>query len=359
MKKFLRRFDWLLLAAILVCLTFGLTIIRSVSPNLLWTQFTYSLISLAAFFLFSQIDFRIYEKTVVFFYLGSLIFLLATFLFGVITRGAVRWIQIGQLTVQPSELVKPFLIIFFAYHLASLKDFSFGRALASLGLLLLPAILIFRQPDLGSSLLVIIAWLAVLVASGAEFRWILGGLIIVSLLLPLGWRFLAPYQQERLSSFVDPLKDPLGAGFTVIQAMTAVGSGQFWGRGLGWGTQSHLRFLPERHTDFIFASLGEELGFLGTTVLLASFVILFWRILRAAEGAKDRAGFCFCLGIFGLLFSQVVINIGMNLGLVPITGITLPLVSYGGSSLLGTMVALGMVESVARDKKRDEVIEIK
>jgi rod shape determining protein RodA len=359
MKKLFAHFDWFLLASIIVCLSLGLTVIKSVAPGLFWTQFLYAVLGLMVFLLFSQIDFQIYEKTAFTFYFFSLFFLLLTFLFGYFSRGAVRWIKLGNFTLQPSEIVKPFLLVFFAYFLSSLPKIKIGQLVASLCLLLLPVALIFYQPDLGSSFVIALSWLVALIASGIEFKLIIGSLFLFLLTIPLGWKLIAPYQKERIATFINPLKDPLGAGFTVIQAVTAIGSGQFWGRGLGWGTQSHLQFLPERHTDFIFASLSEELGFLGAISLIIVFSFLLWRILRTAQGTKDKASFVFCCGIFGLIFGQVIINIGMNLGLVPVTGIPLPLVSYGGSSLLSTMISLGMVVNIGRNKEKGETVEIR
>ena len=169
------------------------------------------------------------------------------------------------------------------------------------------------------------------------------------------WRFLKDYQRARVLSFLNPYSDPLGTGYNVIQAVISVGSGKFFGRGLGRGTQSHLYFLPERHSDFIFASLAEELGFLGASLLLVFYFLLLFQILKIAKNAADDFGFLIVTGVFSHLSFQILVNIGMNLGLLPITGITLPLVSTGGSSLLATMVSLGLVENVGRSRRLEEV----
>jgi rod shape determining protein RodA len=225
--------------------------------------------------------------------------------------------------------------------------------------LLLPALLVFLQPDLGSSLVLVFSWLGIVFASGVS--WVYLGFLLVPLAgsLPLVWHFLKDYQRQRLLSFLSPSGDPLGAGYHLVQSMVAVGAGRFLGRGFGQGTQSHLRFLPEGQTDFIFASFAEEMGFLGSLILVFCFLLLLWRVLVVALEARNRFGYLVCLGAFSLLFFQTVVNMGMNLGLLPITGVTLPLVSYGGSSLLATFIFLGLVESVARFGRKREVVEIK
>jgi len=169
---------------------------------------------------------------------------------------------------------------------------------------------------------------------------------------------LASYQRRRLLTFINPQADPLLAGYNAIQAVITVGSGQLWGRGLGHGTQSHLRFLPERHTDFIFASLTEELGLIGSLLVISLFTLLLWRILVAARQAPDRFGHLICLGVFSSLFSQMFINIGMNIGLLPITGVTLPLLSSGGSSLIATAISLGLVVNIASQARSPRPLQI-
>lgn len=343
----------MMFVAILGLLVFNLLIIWSIAPRLFLQQLTYIILGLGLFFLFSLIDWRIYPKFSWLFYLGSLIFLGITFLFGTITRGVSRWIQIGGLTIQPSELVKPFLVLFFAWFFSEgieIKKIFLGSLL-----LTLPAFLIFIQPDLGSSLVVILLWLGITLAAGVSWRWLAGGFGFLVVTLPLIWQLLKDYQRQRIYTFVNPFADPLKSGYNIIQSIIAIGSGQLAGRGLGRGTQSHLRFLPERHSDFIFASLAEELGFLGALILLSFFALLLWRILVIAQKTDNRFGMLICLGIFTMIFSQIFINIGMNLGLMPITGITLPLISSGGSSLVAVLISLGIIENIARFSKKNEV----
>lgn len=359
MKNIFKNFDWLIVLAMIVLLLLSLTMVGSVATRLLPQQALYTLFGLFLFFLVSQLDYRIFERLTLLLFLFSLFGLFSTFLFGHLTRGSVRWIQVGGFTLQPSELVKPFLILIFASFASSHQTLNLKSLILNFLLLLFPAFLIFRQPDLGSSLVVILVWGAIVFSSGIAWRWIVSGGILTATFLPFIWRLLKSYQKERIYTFLRPFSDPLGAGYNMIQSIVAIGSGQLVGRGLGRGTQSHLRFLPERHTDFIFASLAEELGFLGAGLLILAYGLLLWRILRVGQESSDSFGFLICIGAFTLIFSQTFINIGMNLGLVPITGITLPLVSSGGSSLVATMISLGLVESVARLAKPREGIEIR
>lgn len=358
MKKYFSNFDWLLFGAFLALLILGLFTLASVSPGLFPQQGLYALLGLVLFFLFSQIDYRIFEKLTFFLYLGSIVFLLSPLIFGTLTRGAVRWVQIGGLTVQPSEIVKPILVLFFAWFFGQSR-ITLRRFLIGGLLLVLPVFLIFWQPALGTSLVVIFSWWGMVV--GADIAWRFLALTVTPFIigLPLIWRFLKDYQRQRIFSFLNPLSDPLGAGYHLIQAKVAVGSGQLLGRGFGRGTQSQLRFLPERQTDFIFASFAEEMGFLGSLILILGFLVLFWRILTVARQTEDLFGYLICVGVFSMLFFQAFINMGMNLGLLPITGVTLPLISHGGSSLMATMVSLGLVESVARLSKKRKSLEIR
>lgn len=350
MKKLFANFDWGILASLIILLILGLAMIKSVASGFFSQHLTYVFLGLLIFFLFSQIDYRLFPRLKTVFYFASLAGLILTFVFGVVTRGSIRWIQIGGFTFQPSELVKPFLILSLGAFLTSSPITNYQSLLTNLSLFILPALLIFAQPDLGSSLVVALFWLGMVLAS--EIPWRLVGVVglLIAIFLPIGWFSLQYYQQIRFLTFFNPFSDPLGAGYNMIQAMIAVGSGQTLGRGLGWGTQSHLRFLPERHTDFIFASLAEELGFLGAVFLIVVYGFLLWRILKIAGKTKDKFGFLVSIGVFGMIFVQVMINIGMNLGLTPITGITLPLISYGGSSLVATMISLGIVANIARWK---------
>lgn len=355
MNKLALRFDWLMMGAVVCLLIFGLLTIGSIASNIFLEQLVFAILGLGLFFLFSQIDWRIYPRLAWFFYIASLLILGVTFIFGTISRGAIRWIQIGALTIQPSELAKPLLILFFAYFFSQEEKMDIRRVLWGGLLLLLPALLVFAQPDLGSTIVIGLFWLAMILGAGLGWRWLAAGAGAICLSLPIIWRFLKEYQKQRIYTFLNPTLDPLSSGYNIIQSIIAVGSGQLFGRGLGMGTQSHLRFLPERHSDFIFASIAEELGFLGVGALLFIFALLLWRILRTAQNVNDRFAMLVCLGVFALIFSQFFINAGMNLGLLPVTGITLPLVSSGGSSLVAILVSLGIIENIAGFIGKNEV----
>jgi len=359
MTKKLPGFDWALFIVVFAISFFGIIVVGNLTAGILVQQLVNFFLGLVFFFILSLIDYRIYKKFAPFIYVACLLFLLAPLVFGTLTRGAYRWIQIGPFPLQPSEIVKPFLIIFFAYYFSSKEHFSVKELLMGCFLAIVPIFLIFIQPDLGSSVVVALSWIGVVIGSGVSLALLVAGGISFLLLAPLAWRFLLlDYQKQRVFTFLNPLNDPLGSGYNLIQATVAVGSGKLFGRGFGRGTQSHLRFLPERHTDFVFASIAEELGFIFSGLLIIGFFILLWRILIVSKKTKDIFGGLICLGVFSLIFSQVFINIAMNLGLLPITGITLPLVSYGGSSFTSTMIGLGIVENISRLKKKEEMIII-
>lgn len=359
MNKSFLRLDWTLALSSLIILFFGLVAVSSIAKNLFFQQLSHVLIGLLFFFLFSKIDYHLYSRFKWWIYVGIIGFLISTFIFGAVTRGTIRWIKIFNLTLQPSELVKPLIIVFFASLFQEIKEFSMSNLAKTIALIVIPVILIFLQPALGSSLVVLLSWIGMILAAGLSIKIVLSasGLVLVS--SPLLWKFLKSYQRERIISFLNPLADPLGTGYNLIQSVVAVGSGQLFGRGLGKGTQAQLMFLPERQSDFIFASIAEEFGFLGGIILIFMIVFLLWRILKIGQMSSDKHGFLICLGVFSLLISQILINIGMNLGLIPITGITLPLVSYGGSSLVATLISLGIVNNVSLRRKRQHFLEIK
>jgi len=352
MRKSIYAFDWLLFLAVLIISIFSLVVNYFLVSNLFFQQIFYLILGLIVFFIFSRIDFRVWEKLGWFEFLGSIIFLLTPLVFGSVTRGAVRWIRLGPFTIQPSELVKPFLIAFFSFFFVTKKNFEFKKVLTGFLLLLIPAILIFVQPDLGSSLVMGISVLGILFAAGLPWRFFLGFAGVGLVFLPTAWKFLLKeYQKDRILSFLNPYSDPLGRGYNLIQSTVAVGAGKFFGRGLGRGTQSGLQFLPERHTDFMFASFAENFGFLGVLIFLGVFSFLLWRILKIASQADNNFAFLFGCGVFCLIFTQGFVNIGMNLGLLPVTGIPLPLLSYGGSSFLSTMIMLGILENICYNKR--------
>ena len=346
--RFTSRTDLILLSAILFLTAFGVIALRSLAPSLFPLYFVYVVLALIAFVVFSLVDFEILSLFSKHLYIFSILLLLTPLFIGQVTRGAIRWIPIGPITIQPAEIVRPFLIIFFANYLTKEK-ITIRRLIKALLLLGLPTFLILIQPSLGVSALTVLGFIGVFLASDINKKSLLFTALAIIVLLPLSWQILAPYQKDRVISFIDPGSDPYGSGYNSLQAMISVGSGKLVGRGLGKGVQTQLAFLPERHTDFIFASIAEEMGFIGAgLIILASFVV-FWRISRVISEPRSIAARAFVAGIFLTLFSQTFIHIGMNMGLLPITGIPLPLVSAGGSSLVATCVSLAIVTTSRKD----------
>jgi rod shape determining protein RodA len=333
--------DIILFVAIVSLLIFSAVVLVSLDKALFPAYFLFIFISLLAFWFFSQIDFEIVSVFSKFFYIASIVLLLLTIVIGSVTRGTVRWIPIGAFHLQPAEIVRPFLLVFFANYLAK-GEVTLKKALKALGLLALPVVLIFIQPSLSVSVLTIIGFFGVALASKFNKKYLLIGFAGLIVLLPLVWQILAPYQKQRITSFLEPGSDPLGAGYNSLQSTIAAGSGKIFGTGLGKGVQTQLAFLPEKQTDFIFASIGEELGFVGAGfVLLISFIILF-RLTYYMERSVSPAGRAYISGFFLIYLIQVFIHVGMNMGMLPITGLPFPLLSAGGSSLLATMIGLGI-----------------
>jgi len=298
-------------------------------------------LGIGAFIIFSKIDFEVLSLFSTHLYIFSILFLTLPLIIGEVTRGTVRWIQIGSFTLQPSELVKPFLLLFFSNLIINSKLGPKEIVKNSL-LAILPAFLIFIQPSLGVTILLLVSYFGVILASRIDKKRLIFILSIIAISLPLFWIFLAPYQKERVTSFVKGGHDPLGAGYNAIQSVITVGSGKLWGKGPGRGVQTQLYFLPERHTDFVFASISEELGFIGAFFVLLSLFLLISRLILIMENSVNPVARAFIMGTLLVLGFQIFINIGMNMGIVPITGLPLPLVSAGGSAFLATMMSLGI-----------------
>ncbi len=340
------KIDVFLVFSILLLLGFGLIVIWSTNPALAQKQVYFVLVGLVLFFLLSLFDYRNLAQVSPYLFFVVVILLAITPLFGQRIRGAGRWFRLGPVTFQPSEFVKLSLVLVLSwfYCVSSLKPLY--KFLVGLVVSVVIAGLVVVQPDLGTAVVLIVLWGFVSFMAHLPLIYFLYFAAVAVLLLPLVWAFLAPYQRERIFSFLNPGSDPLGGGYNVIQAVIAVGSGMLLGRGLGRGPQSQLRFLPERTTDFIFASLAEEWGLLGVIVFLGLFFSLLVRVWKTASSSDTGFGALLSTGIFAIIFTQVVINVGMNVGIMPITGLPLPLISAGGSSLITTLASLGLVHSV-------------
>jgi rod shape determining protein RodA len=346
-----KMFDWWLIGATALLLGMGLVIQVSIAPESLPVHIFYIGAGLVAFFLAQSVNPRLYSLLAKYLFAGSILFLLVPILIGIESRGAVRWIPLGPFTLQPSELVKPFLLIGFAKYFSTRQLVKVSEIILGLILVAVPVTIVFFQPDLGSSLVLGAGWLSIVILAGIPGKWLVGAAAIAAAVIPGMWFILKDYQKSRLSAFISPHSDPLGSGYNVLQAVIAAGSGQLTGRGLGRGTQSHLRFLPENHTDFVYASLSEELGLIGVAILFFGYGLICWRLVSIASQTESRFGKLLAAGIAGMIFFQMFINIGMNLGILPVTGIPLPLVSYGGSSLVSTLFALGVAQSLNRGAK--------
>ncbi len=296
----------------------------------------------------SFFDYRALKNYTGLFYIFACFILVAVLLFSSAIKGAFSWFSFGFFNFQPSELAKVIIVIILAKYLSKAGGYgNFKKVFASGVYALLPVFLIFLQPDLGSSLVIIFTWLAMLILSGIEKKYIVLIAILGLVSFAGGWTFiLKDYQKDRVATFLNPQSDPHEAGYNVIQSVIAVGSGTVWGKGLGYGSQSQLNFLPEKHTDFIFAVIAEEMGFIGVLLVLGLFAIVFHRLSKIALEAQDNFGKFLVLGSSFTLAFHVVVNIGMNMGLMPVTGIPLPFLSYGGSSLISFLIMIGLVQSV-------------
>jgi rod shape determining protein RodA len=346
-----------MIVAVLLLLSLGIAVIYSSNPSLAIQQGIFALLGLGAYFILRTFDYRSLTSFIKISYIITVILLIITLILGFESRGSVRWIPLGLFNLQPSEFAKLVLILalanFWKNNLPNWKNIfkSF--------LIFLPiAALVFRQPDLGTTLTIGFIWLGMLIASHISF-WKLSIMGLATLLIaPSIWFLLRDYQKQRIYSFLSPTQDPQGIGFHVIQSMIAVGSGQLFGRGLGRGTQSRLQFLPEFQTDFIFAFIAEELGFIGSMLVILLYSYIFYSLFKILSLAGDRFGELIIIGVFSMIFFQSVINIGMNVGILPITGITLPLLSYGGSSLITTLMCFGIIDSIRRFGTRKKEVNI-
>lgn len=341
-------------AIILICIGItGLFIIASIAGELFLQQLVYLCVAVALAIGLSFLDASIIAWVSPVSYVFVLLFLALSYT-GPDIRGATRWIMIGGAQLQPSELVKPMLLLIFSWLMLKYPPRNLRNLPLHIISFLIPLLLVFKQPDLGTSIVYTVSWLAMMISGGFPLSVFALSVGFGSFFLPAGWQFLYDYQRARVLTFINPALDPRGAGYNALQSMIAVGSGQLIGRGLGRGTQSHLRFLPEFHTDFIFATLVEELGFIGGLLLLAGYAILLWRILSPLVNGSvdDLYTFLFSIGLFTMLLTQIIINTGMNMGIIPITGITLPLVSYGGSSLLSIGISFGLLWALRHGRKQ-------
>ncbi len=357
MRKYLsyRDFDWALLGFTLLISAFGVLEIYSATITTKFAgvhikQVYWLLAGLAITFAVSFIDYHLLMEKVHWAYVISILSLLAVYAVGVTALGAKRWLRLpGVGLFQPSEWVKLVLVIAVARYVSSLnqREMTWPDILKAGMIVGLPFLLVVKQPDLGTSLTYLPILVIGLFLGGIKLKHVAVVLVAGLLVVPVAWKWgMKPYQKERLVNFTHPENDPKGSGYQIQQSLIAVGSGGVWGRGFAKGTQTQGMFLPVTHTDFIFAAFAEEHGFVGAILVLLLYFVMLMRLIQNAQTAPDRAGTMIIMGVVAILIFHVLVNVGMVVGFMPVTGIPLPLMSYGGSSVLFTFLALGIVMNI-------------
>jgi len=358
-RTFFRRIDLNFALVILALNLIGLINLYSAthgvrideSTTLFWQQIVWLTAGWVIYFAVTLIDYQLFFRIAYFVYFINLLALIGVTFFGTISYGAQRWLDLGFFRYQPSETMKLGLVIILA-RLLSQKNVGYGMGYKDLAfptlLMLIPFAFTAEQPDLGTAMLLFAISFGMFLFVKIRTSIVAAGLMIVLVAAPLAWNFgLKEYQKNRVLTFLSPGRDPRGTGYNSIQSKIAVGSGRILGKGFRKGTQSQLEFLPERHTDFIFSVLSEEHGFIGSVTTFGLFIVLYLMGIRIAAQARDKFGALIVIGVLTYLFLHMMINIGMVIGLLPIVGVPLPLLSYGGSSMLTTMLGLGLISSVA------------
>ena len=350
-----RRFDWLLLLAIVMLSIFGVIMINSAvqgDPELAGfpkRQAFYLAVGLALMFITAAFDYHLLRTLTIPFYIFVLALLAIVGAIGQSIFGAQSWINFfGLFPIQPSELAKVALALALGSYLAANQEHIGELRVVLTGLIIIAPIfvLVALQPDLGTAIVLAVEAAAIFFVAGLRIRYIIAGVVLAALSAPLAWSMLAEHQRTRILIFIDPTANP-DAYFNVKQALVGVGSGGLLGKGYGQGTQSQLHFLRVRHTDFIFSVIAEELGFVGATLMLLTLFFIIWRLWRIADGAADPFGGLLVTGLTAIILFQTLVVVGMNMGLLPVTGLPLPFVSYGGNAMLSLMIFIGLAQSVA------------
>lgn len=357
------KFDWILIVATLLLLSVGLLALYSISVTekpadgmtFFGRQMVAFVIGFVIMVVFSLLDYHYFKSHSKIIYFLMLILLLAVLLMGSLVRGTTGWISIGFINFQPVELAKILLILSLASFITKSKAMlsELSRIIASFGIAGTAIFLVLRQPDFGSALVLVSILVTMLLLSGIEWKYLASLFFLGILSIIITWFLLADYQKNRIINFVNPENDPKGSGYNVIQSMIAVGSGGMSGKGLGHGSQSQLNFLPENHTDFIFAVIAEEFGVFGVGVVMLLMCVIFYRIKKIAEISMDNFGYLIVAGSMAMFFTQVVVNIGMNIGVMPVTGIPLIFLSYGGSSLISSFIVIGIINNIFISSRRN------
>ena len=352
--KKMKKFDYVLLLSAFLLLAIGITAVYSATytrtTSFYQKQILWAIIGTGMFFTFSNIDYRIYSKYSKLIYIFNVVFLISVFIFGSKVLGAQRWIKLGPISIQPSELAKLFVVLTFSDLLIrNYKDTFRGfKDLILSGIHIVPIfLLVAAQPDLGTGVVILFVYMVLIFLNGIDYKTYFTLCGVGAALMPVAYFFaLKPYQRQRVFTFLHPEDDLLGSGWNIIQSKIAVGSGQLFGKGFLNGTQDKLRFLPESQTDFIFAVISEEFGFVGSVTIIGLYFLLIFTILKIAQKTEDRYGQLVCYGIAAIIFFHTLVNIGMVIGVMPVKGLPLLLLSYGGSSLMFVSTMLGIVQSV-------------
>jgi len=343
--------EWLYIIAVVGLSTAGLLVFYSLSIESslvdLFKQLGMVVLGWLLFFWSSRTDYRFLKSVGNILYGLLLILLFLVIILGEVKYGARRWIDLGLFSFQPSEIGKILFAVFLAKFMSSRgEQFGWRDLLISIWWLALPFLLVVWQPDLGTALVFVVIWGVMIYVSPLSRRYIGVMITLVLLALPLIWFGMHDYQRNRILTFIEPSRDPYGAGYNVLQSQIAVGSGGWWGQGLGRGWQSQLHFLPVAYSDFAFAVLAEEFGFVGSVVVLICFAYVVWYVWRVGFQATDQFGFYLAVGLGAMFLFQFIVNIAMNIGIMPVTGIPLPLISSGGTSILTYFYLLGLVYSI-------------
>lgn len=360
-----RRFDFSLFAVTVILVVLGVVAIYSAYEysipkegrtwwdSLVNRQVVFGILGFILFFGALIIDYRHLMSLSRFLFIGIMLVLASTAIFGSTSFGAQSWLRIQDQMLQPSELAKV-LVIMISAHILGTEEEKLERltpVLVSLVVVLPPTLLIYLQPDFGTALILLASWVVMVFLAGVRWRHLALFAGVAAVAAPIIWFRLADYQRKRILDFIYPTEASSEDSYNIIQALISIGSGSWWGKGLLHGTQAQLYFLRVRHTDFIFSVWAEEMGFVGALVLIGLILLLAWRIIHVALHARDNKGRLLAAGVAAMIFIQAFINLGMNVNILPVTGLPLPLVSYGGSSLVSTLLALGLVENVAMRSK--------
>ena len=357
LRRAMGQLDWVLIFVTLALSAFGvLMIFSSIQTNtalleeaLHWKQLIWISVGVVSVTLILLFDYHHFTRLAYIFYFLLVALLVLVLISGKMVYGAKRWLVLGPMRFQPSEFSRLAIILVLARYFGSRENtepLEFRELILPFIFVAIPFILVARQPDLGTSLMTVMVAAVMLIIVGVRARVFLSIAAMGFIVAPVGWLFLRDYQKNRILTVFNPEADPLGSGYQSLQSKIAVGSGEIWGKGLFQGTQSRLHFLPEKHTDFIFSVLSEELGFIGATVLLILFLIFIHRCIQTALNAGDKEGLLIAVGVATSFFLYIFLNIGMTVGLIPIVGMPLSLVSYGGSSLLASFLAVGLLLNV-------------